>query len=68
LPDPDPLSAQTKPAYTDFEPRDYVPPGTEKPSEEKEEKVSAATKSSTVIRKETIHRLEAWLKNIKKET
>jgi tetratricopeptide (TPR) repeat protein len=68
LPESGPVLAQTKPAYTDFEPREYVPPAAPQPGETKEETVFAAAKSSTVIRKETIHRLEAWLKNIKKET
>jgi tetratricopeptide (TPR) repeat protein len=64
---PDQGLAQEKLVYTDFEPREYMPPAA-KTVETKAEKVLEAPKSPTAIRKETIHRLEAWLKNIKKET
>jgi hypothetical protein len=65
-----------RPVYTDFEPREYVPPKAE-PVETKEtkteheetkmEKVHAVPKTSTASRKETIDRLESWLRNIMKE-
>jgi tetratricopeptide (TPR) repeat protein len=57
---------KARPANPDFEPREYVPPGAE-PVEPKEEPVSATTKAPSANRKETIDRLENWLKNIKKE-
>jgi tetratricopeptide (TPR) repeat protein len=73
---PEPKAAQPKPMYTDFEPREYAPPTEEAelveasvaPVVEKAERPRAATKSSTAIRKDTIERLESWLKNIKKES
>lgn len=75
-PAPEPKAAQPKPIYNDFEPREYAPPMEEPalvetktaPVEEKAERPRAATKSSTAIRKDTIERLESWLKNIKKES
>jgi len=57
---------KSKPIYTDFEPREYTPPKTES-IEAVPEQSRVAPKSSAANRKETIHRLEAWLKNIKKE-
>ncbi|HUL00834.1 MAG TPA: tetratricopeptide repeat protein [Nitrospirota bacterium] len=62
--------AKSKPIYTDFEPREYTPPQTESPevqTEVPEEQAHVAPKSSAANRIETIHRLESWLKNIKKE-
>lgn len=75
-PAPEPKAAQPKPIYNDFEPREYAPPMEEpalvetkvEPVEEKAERPRAATKSPTAIRKDTIERLESWLKNIKKES
>jgi tetratricopeptide (TPR) repeat protein len=58
--------AKSKPLYTDFEPREYTPPKTET-VEATAEQTAAAPKSSAANRKETITRLESWLKNIKKE-
>jgi hypothetical protein len=60
-------STRANPLYTDFEPRAYVPPEV-KAEEKKAENVLTSPKSPASIRKETIHRLESWLKNIKKET
>jgi len=66
---PDQEFSQAKPAYTDFEAREYVPPEPQpSPVETKTELEHIASKSPTTLRNETIHRLEAWLKNIKKET
>jgi len=58
--------AKSKPLYTDFEPREYTPPKTET-IEATAEQTAAAPKSSAANRKETITRLETWLKNIKRE-
>jgi tetratricopeptide (TPR) repeat protein len=58
-----------KMGFTDFEPREYVPPKPEPvPEDHDEEREPVAQKTSKVNKKETIERLEAWLKNIKKET
>lgn len=74
---PDEEFAKAKPAYTDFEAKEYVPPEPQpesqpepqaSPVETKTKLEHIASKSPTTIRNETIHRLEAWLKNIKKET
>jgi hypothetical protein len=59
-------SSRVKPLYSDFEPREYTPPSAE-PGPEKEMKMTAALKQPAVARKETIDRLENWLKNIIKE-
>jgi tetratricopeptide (TPR) repeat protein len=59
-------SSRVKPLYSDFEPREYIPPSAE-PGPEKETKMTAALKQPAVARKETIDRLENWLKNIIKE-
>ncbi len=60
--------ARLRPQFTDFEPREYVPPAAErelvKPAAEK---VSATTTPGIARRKETIARLETWLFTIKKE-
>lgn len=57
---------RAKPLYTDFEPREYVPPEAE-PVEPSTQKPHAAPKSPKASRKETIDRLESWLNTIKKE-
>ncbi|HEY6010054.1 MAG TPA: hypothetical protein VIX18_01185, partial [Nitrospirota bacterium] len=60
--------AEAKPLFTDFEPREYVPPKDEfEPAEQKVEAAPAVSMSSKAARRETIDRLETWLKNIKKE-
>jgi hypothetical protein len=59
-------AAREKPLHADFGPREYVPPEAE-PRGEKREKVHAAPKQPATARKETIDRLENWLKNIVKE-
>jgi tetratricopeptide (TPR) repeat protein len=57
-----------KPQHIDFEPREYIPPHTEKgPLKPAAEKVHATAKPVTVGRNEAIARLETWLINIKKE-
>ncbi len=57
-----------KPLFTDFEPREYVPPkDVFEPVEHKVEVTQAALRPSTAAKRETIDRLETWLKNIKKE-
>lgn len=64
-----PLAHETtraKPLFTDFEPREYTPPEAE-PVGTIAEKPHAAPKSPKTSRKETIDRLESWLRNIKKE-
>lgn len=58
--------SRARPAFTDFEPQEYIPPK-EDPFEEKTEKAQAASKPQPASRKATIDRLETWLKNIKKE-
>jgi tetratricopeptide (TPR) repeat protein len=58
--------SRARPAFTDFEPQEYIPPKGE-PLEEKTEKAHAAPKPPPASRKATIDRLETWLKNIKKE-
>jgi tetratricopeptide (TPR) repeat protein len=52
--------------YSDFEPKEYIPPDAFSP-ESQEEKVHGVPRQSMAARKETIVRLENWLKNIKKE-
>ena len=72
---PESKATQAKPLFTDFEPREYAPPkedaelvaATVAPVEEKPHMAHATTKSPKAIRKDTIERLESWLKNIKKE-
>jgi hypothetical protein len=59
-------TAREKPLYTDFEPREYIPPDAE-PRKESKEKAQATPKQPATVRKETIDRLENWLKNIAKE-
>ena len=59
-------SSKTTEASLDFEPREYIPPDAP-PREAKEGKVHLAPRQSIASRKETIDRLENWLKNIKKE-
>ncbi len=66
MPGPDQESVRPKPHYADFEPREYIPPDAELRAA-KAEKVQVASKQSAATRKETIDRLENWLKNIKKE-
>ncbi len=66
MPGPDQESVRPKPHYADFEPREYIPPDAELRAV-KAEKVQVASKQSAATRKETIDRLENWLKNIKKE-
>lgn len=57
---------KARPLYTDFEPREYVPPTAELKAA-KADALQAAPKPSVAARKDTIDRLENWLKNIKKE-
>jgi tetratricopeptide (TPR) repeat protein len=57
---------RNQPPYTDFEPREYIPP-TAAPREGREEKVTVDLKQPGATKKEAIDRLEHWLKNIKKE-
>ncbi len=63
-----PLEETTRaiPPYTDFEPREYIPPTEEHPSA-KEEAAGTAQKSKATPHKATVDRLEHWLSNIKKE-
>jgi tetratricopeptide (TPR) repeat protein len=61
--------SQTKPSFTDFEPREYMPPKDEfEPAEQKVGVNQGAARPSKASKRETIVRLETWLKNIKKET
>ncbi len=64
---PEQEAARQKAPYTDFEPREYIPP-TAALREERTEKVPAEAGPQGMGRKDTIDRLEHWLKNIKKET
>ena len=67
-PSPSREPSQGKPLFTDFEPREYVPPkDVFEPVEHKAEANQAASRPSTAANRETIVRLESWLKNIKKE-
>ncbi len=67
-PSPSREPSQGKPLFTDFEPREYVPPkDVFEPVEHKVEVTQAALRPSTAAKRETIDRLETWLKNIKKE-
>jgi len=59
-------SSKTTEASLDFEPREYIPPDAS-PRVTKDEKVHLTPRQSITSRKETIDRLENWLKNIKKE-
>ncbi len=59
-------AAREKPLHDDFGPREYAP-SEAGPRGEKREKVHAAPKQPAIARKETIDRLENWLKNIVKE-
>jgi tetratricopeptide (TPR) repeat protein len=72
MPLPAKETTRAKPAFTDFEPREYVPPQAEpvepEPVGATAQKTHAAPKSPKASRKETIDRLESWLKNIKKES
>jgi tetratricopeptide (TPR) repeat protein len=63
---PDQETARQKPLYTDFEPREYIPPSASL-REPGEERVPVEAKQPGATRKEAIDRLEHWLKNIKKE-
>ncbi|HXY54956.1 MAG TPA: tetratricopeptide repeat protein [Nitrospirota bacterium] len=56
-----------KPLETGFEPVEYVPPQAAEKHEPLEKKAPPMMKSPMAGRKETIDRLENWLKNIKKE-
>jgi tetratricopeptide (TPR) repeat protein len=67
MPQPVQDAIRAKPAFTDFEPREYVPPKPE-PVGAPAQKAHAAPKSPKASRKETIDRLESWLRNIKKES
>jgi hypothetical protein len=61
--------SQAKPLFTDFEPREYMPPKDEfEPAEQKAGVNQGASRPSKASKRETIVRLETWLKNIKKET
>ncbi len=59
-------SVKTNEASVDFEPREYIP-SDGLPREASEGKVRLTPLQSITARKETIDRLENWLKNIKKE-
>jgi hypothetical protein len=59
-------AVRPKPPYTDFEPREYIPPTAER-RPAAEDSVHTAPKATPAARKETIDRLEQWLSNIKKE-
>jgi tetratricopeptide (TPR) repeat protein len=59
-------AVRPKPQYTDFEPREYIPPTAER-RPAIEDPVHTAPKATPAARKETIDRLEQWLSNIKKE-
>ena len=65
-----PVKEQTrsKPQFTDFEPREYVPPEEEQKSLKPDAGKKLATTPGVARRKETIARLETWLTTIKKET
>jgi hypothetical protein len=57
-----------KPQFTDFEPREYVPPGAPQGAVKAEAgKENAAPTAGFDGRKQTITRLETWLTTIKKE-
>jgi tetratricopeptide (TPR) repeat protein len=61
-------AAWKEPKPGDFEPREYVPPKTEpRPVEPKVEQVVKAPQPPKAVKRETIDRLETWLRNIKKE-
>ncbi len=60
------ISSKTTAASVDFVPREYIPPDSS-PPKANEENVDIIPRQSVVARKETIDRLENWLKNIKKE-
>jgi hypothetical protein len=67
-PSPSREPSQARPLFTDFEPREYMQPKDEpEPAEHKAEVTQASSKPSIAARRETIDRLEFWLKNIKKE-
>ena len=59
--------ARAKPAFSDFEPREYVSPKTEAGPSGRAEDAPAAPMTSKTSKQATIDRLETWLKNIKKE-
>ena len=59
-------AARPMPQYSDFEPREYIPPTTEQ-QPAKEETARTAPKPDAATNKATIDRLEHWLSNIKKE-
>ena len=58
---------QPKPLDAGFEPVEYVPPQAAEKHEPLEKKTTPMMKSPMAGRKETIDRLENWLKNIMKE-
>ncbi len=60
------VAQRNQPPYTDFEPREYIPPGAA-PREKRDENVLVDINQPGATRKEAIDRLEHWLKNIKKE-
>jgi tetratricopeptide (TPR) repeat protein len=60
-------TSRQKPPYADFEPREYIPPSASL-RESGEERIPMEAKQPGATRKETIDRLEHWLKNIKKES
>jgi tetratricopeptide (TPR) repeat protein len=63
------VTARTEPKPVDFEPREYVSPKAgSRPVEPKVEQVVTAPQPQKEVKKETIDRLETWLRNIKKET
>ena len=62
----DQKSSKTNEASFNFEPREYIPPDAS-PRETKAGKIHLTPRQSIASRKETIDRLENWLKNIKKE-
>lgn len=66
VPPPTAEPKQTKDVSADFEPVEYMPPNKE-PLPAGEEAVPQPSKAAGSGRKETIDRLENWLKNIMKE-
>jgi hypothetical protein len=61
-------SSRPEPLSRELEPREFVPPKSElKPADAKGEQANRAQQPSRTAKKETIDRLETWLRNIKKE-
>jgi hypothetical protein len=59
---------RTETKQGDFEPREYAPPKAEsRPAEPKVEQIVKSPEPPKAVKRETIDRLETWLRNIKKE-